>query len=99
MSLAYGPLAAWYDKLTLDVPYEEFLSFYEREFKDDGGEFHTILDLCCGTGTLTWLMAEHGYEMIAADASADMLMEASGKAAEGRVPPLFLCREAVEIDL
>ena len=31
MSLAYGPLAAWYDKLTLDVPYEEFLSFYERK--------------------------------------------------------------------
>lgn len=89
MSLAYGPLAAWYDKLTLDVPYEEFLSFYEREFKDDGGEFHTILDLCCGTGTLTWLMAEHGYEMIAADASADMLMEASGKAAEVKIPPLF----------
>ena len=99
MSLAYGPLAAWYDKLTLDVPYEEFLSFYEREFKDAGGEFHTILDLCCGTGTLTWLMAEHGYEMIAADASADMLMEASGKAAEVSVPPLFLCQEAAEIDL
>ena len=99
MSLAYSPLAAWYDKLTLDVPYEEFLSFYEREFKDDGGEFHTILDLCCGTGTLTWLMAEHGYEMIAADASADMLMEASGKAAEVKIPPLFLCQEAAEIDL
>ena len=42
MSLAYGPLAAWYDKLTLDVPYEEFLGFYEREFKADGGEFQTI---------------------------------------------------------
>ena len=81
MSLAYAPLAAWYDKLTLDVPYEEFLGFYEREFKADGGEFQTILDLCCGTGTLTWLMAQHGYEMIAADASADMLMEASAKAA------------------
>ena len=36
--LAYGPLAAWYDKLTLDVPYEEFLGFYEREFKADGGD-------------------------------------------------------------
>ena len=99
MSLAYGPLAAWYDKLTLDVPYDEFLRFYEREFNADGGEFHTILDLCCGTGTLTWLMAEHGYEMIGADASADMLTEASGKAAEVKIPPLFVCQDAAEIDL
>ena len=38
MSSAYGPLAAWYDKLTLDVPYEDFLCFYEREFSADGGE-------------------------------------------------------------
>lgn len=99
MSSSYGPLAAWYDKLTLDVPYEDFLCFYEREFSADGGEFHTILDFCCGTGTLTWLMAERGYEMIASDASPDMLMQASCKAAEVSIPPLFLCQEASGLDL
>ena len=92
MSTSYGPLASWYDALTGDVPYGEFLAFYESEFARGQGEYHTVLDLCCGTGTLTWMMAERGYEMIACDASADMLMQASGKAADVRIPPLFLCQ-------
>lgn len=96
---AYGPLAFWYDRLTLDIPYEAFVDFYEKEFSSDGGEFKVLLDLCCGTGTLTWLLAERGYEMIAADASPDMLMQAASKAAEVSVPPLFLCQDASALDL
>ncbi len=96
---AYGPLAFWYDRLTLDIPYEAFVDFYEKEFSADGGEFKILLDLCCGTGTLTWLLAERGYEMIAADASPDMLMQAASKATEVPVPPLFLCQDASALDL
>ena len=96
---AYGPLAFWYDRLTLDIPYEAFVDFYEKEFSADGGECKILLDLCCGTGTLTWLLAERGYEMIAADASPDMLMQAASKAAEVSVPPLFLCQDASALDL
>ncbi|MBS7364975.1 MAG: class I SAM-dependent methyltransferase [Oscillospiraceae bacterium] len=96
---AYGPLAFWYDRLTLDIPYEAFVDFYEKEFSADGGELKVLLDLCCGTGTLTWLLAERGYEMIAADASPDMLMQAASKAAEVSVPPLFLCQDASALDL
>ena len=96
---AYGPLAFWYDRLALDIPYEAFVDFYEKEFSADGGEFKVLLDLCCGTGTLTWLLAERGYEMIAADASPDMLMQAASKAAEVSVPPLFLCQDASALDL
>ena len=59
----------------------------------------TLLDLCCGTGTLTCLLAERGYEMIAADASPDMLMQAREKCAGLPVPPLLLCQDAAEIDL
>lgn len=99
MSTAYGPLAFWYDRLTQDIPYEAFADFYEKEFAADGGSFKSLLDFCCGTGTLTWIMAQRGYEMIAADESVDMLMQASGKAAENVIPPLFLCQEATEIDL
>lgn len=99
MSLSYGPLAFWYDQLTLDVPYEAFVDFYEKEFSAAKGEFKTVLDFCCGTGTLTWLMAQRGYEMIAADASSDMLLLAAGKAADVSVPPLFLCQDAAGLDL
>ena len=99
MASSYGPLSMWYDTLTGDIPYPEFADFYERLFDSDGGEFGTILDLCCGTGTLTALMAGRGYEMIAVDASEDMLMQASGKAAGVPVAPLYLCQDAAGLDL
>ncbi len=95
----YGPLAAWYDQLTLDVPYAQFADFYEAEFARCGGEFRLLLDLCCGTGTLTAEMARRGYELIGVDASVDMLMQAREKAAELPTPPLFLCQQAAALDL
>ena len=95
----YGPLAQWYDRLTGDVPYEAFADLYEAEFARRGGEFKLLLDLCCGTGTLTCLMARRGYELIGADASVDMLMQARENAAGLEPAPLFLCQEAAELDL
>jgi len=95
----YGPLAAWYDQFTGDVPYTQFADFYEAEFRCNGGEFRLLLDLCCGTGTLTWEMAKRGYELIGVDASIDMLMQAQSKQTECAVPPIFLAQEASELDL
>ena len=95
----YDALAPWSDSLTGDVPYGAFADFYEAEFAADGGEFRLLLDLCCGTGTLSWEMARRGYEMIAADRSVEMLMQAQGKALPGVTPSLFLCQAAEELDL
>lgn len=95
----YHFLAPWYDKLTGDVPYERFADFYEAEFRRDGGEFKLLLDLCCGTGTLTNVLSRRGYEMIAVDSSVEMLMEAQGKSADLETPPLFLCQDAAALDL
>ena len=95
----YGPLAAWYDALTGDVPYGSFADYYEAEFARDGGEFRLLLDLCCGTGTLTAELTRRGYEMIAVDRSEEMLMEAREKAADLSPAPLFLCQSAQELDL
>lgn len=95
----YGPLAQWYDQLTGDVAYSDFADFYEAEFRRCGGEFRLLLDLCCGTGTLTRMMADRGYDMIAADASVDMLMQAQAKFSDCAASPLFLCQRAEELDL
>ena len=95
----YGALASWYDLLTGDVPYSEFADFYEKRFAENGGEFKLILDLFCGTGTLTDEMARRGYELIAVDGSEDMLMQAQSKSCMLDTPPLFLCQEASELDL
>lgn len=99
---AYGALAAWYDALTRDVDYAAFADFYEQCFQQGCGESHTLLDFCCGTGTLTRLMAARGYEMIATDGSPDMLMQAQAHNADlppDAVAPLLLCQEASELDL
>ena len=95
----YRFLAPWYDKLTGDVPYERFADFYEAEFRRNGGEFKLLLDLCCGTGTLTNALSRRGYEMIAVDSSVEMLMEAQSKSAGLETPPLFLCQDAAALDL
>lgn len=96
---SYQALASWYDRLTQDVPYAAFADFYESEFRRRDGAFKLLLDLCCGTGTLTAEMARRGYELIGADASVDMLMQAQAKCASLPVPPLFLCQKAQELDL
>jgi len=95
----YGPLAPIYDDLTADVPYGELSAFYEGLLGVARGG--TILDLCCGTGTLTCLFASRGYEMLGADMSGEMLCAAQEKAAALRevVPPMFLCQSAAELDL
>ncbi|MDD6159095.1 MAG: class I SAM-dependent methyltransferase [Oscillospiraceae bacterium] len=99
---AYSALAAPYDALTGDVPYEEFADWYETALTRRGGAVHTLLDLGCGTGTLSLLMAERGYEMICTDASADMLSVFQQKLWErtgDATPPLLLCQRSEELDL
>ena len=95
----YGPLAGFYDRLTSDVDYGRFADRYEAAFREDGGEFRLLLDLCCGTGSMSLELSRRGYEIIAADASEDMLMQAREKCADLPVPPLFLQQDAAELDL
>ena len=98
---AYGPLAPVYDKFTIDIRYEDFANFYEKVFKARNKTVKSLLDVGCGTGTLTALMAQRGYEMVAADSSSDMLCIAQEKfsALNNVIPPLFLCQSMTELDL
>ena len=98
---AYDALAPWYDGLTGDVPYAAFADYYESLLHREGQARLTLLDLCCGTGSLTLLLARRGHELIGVDRSPEMLAVASEKAAAEKcaVPPLFQCQEADELDL
>ncbi|MDR1132445.1 MAG: class I SAM-dependent methyltransferase [Oscillospiraceae bacterium] len=97
----YGPLAPVYDRFTDDIPYEDFADFYEKIFSAHGKQVKTLLDIGCGTGTLTAALAKRGYELVAADASPDMLSIAREKSAKlaGIIQPLFLCQAMTELDL
>ena len=69
---SYSALAASYDELTQDVGYEKRAAFVEKLFLRSHIPVHTVLDLACGTGTMTALLTERGYELIGVDGSEDM---------------------------
>lgn len=77
---SYGSLAASYDRLTDDVSYEAVLSFLEVLLKEKGKAPQSVLDLACGTGSLSVLLAKKGYQVLGADLSEDMLAVAYEKA-------------------
>ena len=96
----YEALAAAYDDLTDDVEYGRRADFLRRLMRQSRIEVNTVLDLACGTGTMTCLLAEAGYEMIGVDVSEDMLAEAAGKqVSAGKIPPIYLQQSMDHLDL
>ena len=97
---SYESLAFSYDALTQDVGYEKRADFIEKLFSRAKLPVHTVLDLACGTGTMTKLFTERGYELIGVDISEEMLMEAREKTQNMKgIPPLFLHQSMPELDL
>lgn len=62
-------------------------------------ERNLVLDLGCGTGTITELLYEKGYDMIGVDSSEEMLQIALDKKLETRSDILYLCQDMRELDL
>lgn len=96
----YESLAVSYDSLTGDVEYEKRAAFLQKLMRKSKIPVRTVLDLACGTGTMTCLLAEMGYEMIGVDISEDMLAEAAGKrVSEEKTQPIYLQQSMDELDL
>ena len=97
---AYGELARYYDGLTRDVDYTQWVAWYQKWFQRSEVPVKIVLDLACGTGTLTCLLAQAGYSMIGTDLSIEMLSEAQEKALELTCePPVFLHQSMDKLDL
>ena len=93
---SYEALAASYDELTEDVSYAARADFVERLLRRSRIPVRTVLDLACGTGTMTALFERRGYDMIGADASPEMLLRAREKL---RPDTLLLCQSMPRLDL
>jgi len=92
---AYRHLAAFYDRLTRDVDYEALATHYEQAITQNGRQPDLVLDLACGTGRLTRMLAKRGYQMIGVDISAEMLSQAAGEGGD----ILYLQQSLVDLDL
>ena len=96
---AYTGFAELYDEFMDNVPYEEWCSYLvsllHRYHCDDG----ILLELGCGTGSLTELLADRGYDMIGIDVSEDMLGVAMDKRAASGRSILYLLQDMREFEL
>lgn len=95
----YGSFAEYYDSLTSNVDYRKTAEYVSDILNENGINKGILLDLACGTGTMSLIMAQKGYDVIGVDNSPEMLGEAREKALEAGEDILFLCQDMCSIDL
>ena len=96
---AYKDLAVSYDRLTNDVDYEATVSFYEEILEREGVRPRTAVDLACGTGSVTSILARKGLAVTGVDMSEEMLTVACQKTQDMEKPPRFVCQLLQELYL
>ena len=96
---SYGDFAYFYDNLTDNVDYEKRCSYIKGLLAENGVGEGILLDLACGTGTVSLLLSDMGYDVIGVDASEDMLSVAQEKKMESGADVIFLCQRMEELDL
>lgn len=95
----YGDFAYYYDLLTGNVDYESRCDYISSLLAENGVSKGILLDLACGTGTMSLLLSEKGYDVIGVDASEEMLSQAQEKKMEKGADIIFLCQKMEELDL
>lgn len=93
----YGEFAYVYDEFMDNIPYEQWHDYLHKLLIKYGVEKGIITELACGTGTMTKLLADDGYDMIGIDISYEMLDVARQKYTDDNI--LFLNQDMRELDL
>lgn len=96
---AYEALAASYDRLTNDVDYRATVDFYRDILEQEGLHPRTAVDLACGTGTVSLLLARQGLDVTGVDLSEEMLTMAQQKAEGLENPPRFVRQSLQQLTL
>ena len=96
---AYKALAESYDRLTNDVDYAATVDFYEQILAREGLHPRTCVDLACGTGSVTEILARKGYEVTGVDMSEEMLTVAASKVMDLERLPMFSCQRLEQLRL
>ena len=95
--IMYESFARVYDTFMDNVPYDQWAEDYENIMKEHGILDGIVLDLGCGTGSLSLRLAKKGYDMIGIDYSMDML-EIAREKSEG-MDILYLEQDMREFEL
>ena len=95
----YGSFAYFYDRLTRNVPYEDMARQIERYTERFGGRKDILLDLACGTGSLSERLAGLGFDVIGVDSSEEMLNCALDKKFDSGLPIQYLRQDMRSLDM
>ena len=96
---AYTSFASVYDTFMDNVPYGEWGGYIYTLLCRYGVKSGIVLDLGCGTGTMTEILAGYGYDMIGVDNSEDMLELAMEKRMASGYDILYLLQDMREFEL
>ena len=96
---AYTSFASVYDTFMDNIPYEEWAEYLVDLLKEYGINDGLVLDLGCGTGNMTELLASAGYDMIGVDNAEEMLEIAMEKREKSGHDILYLLQDMREFEL
>lgn len=98
--MSYEVFSEFYDSLMDNAEYDRRADYYEDILKSAGRAGGILLDLGCGTGNMSFRMADKGFDVIGTDSSVEMLSIAREKMYEnGKTDILFLNQPMEDLDL
>lgn len=95
----YGSFSFFYDLLTGNISYRKRAEYFDMLIKKHGGKKNILLDLACGTGSLSEEMSRMGYDVIGVDSSEEMLNTAIEKKIESGLNIQYLCQDMTRLDM
>ena len=88
----YEAIPRVYERLNAEIDYDKWADFVEVCFERFlTGKPELVLDLACGTGSMTRALAKKGYDMIGVDGSENMLSEAYSRTSDAGI--LYLLQD------
>ncbi len=96
---SFGPVTPFYDALMAGVPYRTWADYLARLWKRHGLVPQSVLDLACGTGTVSRLLAGRGLSVTGVDLSGGMLAVARERAEAQHLAIPFYEQDAAELSL
>ncbi|MBC8066010.1 MAG: class I SAM-dependent methyltransferase [Chlorobia bacterium] len=96
---SFTTVAPYYDELMHQVPYRMWVGYYLLLLSHQNIKPKTILDVCCGTGTMCELLTDEGFSMSGFDLSAEMIRQAKKKAARERKDIRYEVGDAAEFEM
>ena len=96
---SFGPVAPYYDELMKTVPYRMWVGYYLLLLSYQDIHPSRILDVCCGTGTMCFMLQNEGFELAGFDLAPGMIEAARAKAAKRKVNIPFDVMDASTFEL